>query len=44
LINIYSDVESGGRADRKGLARALEENADLFECLSTGHPNSSVMK
>ena len=33
LINIYQDVVSGARADRKGLAEALTQNADVFVIL-----------
>lgn len=42
LIKIYQDVESGGRADRAGLAEALGTKADVFVVLKFDRLSRSI--
>ncbi len=42
LIKIYSDVESGGKADRAGLAEALKIRADVFVVLKFDRLSRSI--
>ena len=42
LLQIHEDVESGGKADRKGLARALATNADVVIVLKFDRLSRSI--
>ncbi|HMU40179.1 MAG TPA: recombinase family protein [Pseudomonadota bacterium] len=42
LLQIHEDVESGGRADRKGLARALATKADVVVVLKFDRLSRSI--
>ena len=42
LLQIHEDVESGGKADRKGLARALATNADVVVVLKFDRLSRSI--
>jgi DNA invertase Pin-like site-specific DNA recombinase len=42
LLQIHEDVESGGRADRKGLARALATRADVVVVLKFDRLSRSI--
>ncbi len=42
LLKIYSDVESGGKSDRKGLAEALSSKADVFVVLKFDRLSRSI--
>ena len=42
LLQIHEDVESGGKADRKGLARALATNADAVIVLKFDRLSRSI--